>query len=77
LKKNGAFIDPIAAHRAMPPADPVPASEMAAFASARDRALAALGPATAAVDAVTRTANPLGAEPRSMNAAAESNPVER
>jgi len=77
LKKNGAFINPIAAHRAMPPADPVPASEMAAFASARDRAMTALGPATAAVDAVTRTANPLGAEPRSMNAAAESNPVER
>jgi murein DD-endopeptidase MepM/ murein hydrolase activator NlpD len=42
LKKNGAFINPITAHRAMPPADPIPAAQMAAFESARDRALAAL-----------------------------------
>jgi murein DD-endopeptidase MepM/ murein hydrolase activator NlpD len=53
LMKNGAFINPIAAHRAMPPADPVPVAEMAAFESARDQAMAAL--ATAAVAAV---ANP-------------------
>ena len=25
LKKNGAFINPVTAHRAMPPADPIPA----------------------------------------------------
>ncbi|HEY7292695.1 MAG TPA: M23 family metallopeptidase [Vicinamibacterales bacterium] len=31
LKKNGAFINPVTAHRAMPPADPVPADEMEAF----------------------------------------------
>jgi murein DD-endopeptidase MepM/ murein hydrolase activator NlpD len=42
LMKNGAFINPITAHRAMPPADPVPAGEMAAFEAARDRAIAAL-----------------------------------
>ena len=42
LKRNGAFINPITAHRAMPPADPIPAAQMAAFEAARDRALAAL-----------------------------------
>jgi murein DD-endopeptidase MepM/ murein hydrolase activator NlpD len=42
LKKNGAFINPVTAHRAMPPADPIPAAEMAAFEAARGRAMAAL-----------------------------------
>jgi murein DD-endopeptidase MepM/ murein hydrolase activator NlpD len=42
LKKNGAFINPVTAHRAMPPAEPIPAAEMAAFEAARDRAMAAL-----------------------------------
>ena len=48
LKKNGAFINPVTAHRAMPPADPIPAAEMAAFEAARDRAMAALVIPTAA-----------------------------
>ena len=55
LIKNGAFINPITAHRAMPPADPMPAGEMAAFESTRDRAMAAL-----ATSAVERVANPNG-----------------
>jgi len=42
LKKNGAFINPVTAHRAMPPADPIPAAEMAAFDAARIHAMAAL-----------------------------------
>jgi hypothetical protein len=42
LKKNGAFINPVTAHRAMPPADPIAAAEMPAFEAARDRAMAAL-----------------------------------
>jgi murein DD-endopeptidase MepM/ murein hydrolase activator NlpD len=42
LKKNGAFINPVTAHRAMPPAEPIPAAEMAAFEAARDGAMAAL-----------------------------------
>jgi len=50
--KNGAFVNPIAAHRAAPPADPVPASQMAAFEAARDRAFAELTPA------VSRVSNP-------------------
>jgi murein DD-endopeptidase MepM/ murein hydrolase activator NlpD len=53
LKKNGAFINPLTAHRAMPPADPVPAERMAEFNNVRDRAFAAFS-----VPAVTRASNP-------------------
>jgi murein DD-endopeptidase MepM/ murein hydrolase activator NlpD len=56
LKRNGAFINPVTAHRAMPPADPIPAAQMAAFEAARDRAMAALSKpavATAASPAAT------------------------
>src|SRR3954468_8199141 len=42
LKKNGAFINPVAAPPALPPADPIPAALMAAFDEAPDRAMAAL-----------------------------------
>ena len=42
VKKNGSFIDPIAAHRSMPPGDPIPRAQMAAFIETRDRALASL-----------------------------------
>jgi murein DD-endopeptidase MepM/ murein hydrolase activator NlpD len=38
LRKNGVFINPVTAHRTMPPAEPVSASEMEAFVAARDRA---------------------------------------
>jgi murein DD-endopeptidase MepM/ murein hydrolase activator NlpD len=55
LKRNGAFVNPITAHRSMPPADPVPAAQMAAFATARDTAMAAL---TAGAPAVMRVGNP-------------------
>jgi murein DD-endopeptidase MepM/ murein hydrolase activator NlpD len=53
LRKNGAFINPVTAHRAMPPADPVPAPQMVAFEAARDRAMVAL-----ASSAAVRVANP-------------------
>jgi len=45
LKKNGSFINPVTAHRAMPPADPIPADQMAAFEAARDQAMATLSSA--------------------------------
>jgi murein DD-endopeptidase MepM/ murein hydrolase activator NlpD len=50
LKKSGAYINPITAHRAMPPGDPIPASQLDAFARVRDRTLEALSepPAVAA-----------------------------
>jgi murein DD-endopeptidase MepM/ murein hydrolase activator NlpD len=53
LKKNGAFINPLTAHRSMPPADPVPAARMAEFKSVRDRAFAAFS-----TPAVARASNP-------------------
>ena len=42
LKKNGVFINPLAAPGDTPPAEPVPAEHMAAFLNARDRAFADL-----------------------------------
>jgi murein DD-endopeptidase MepM/ murein hydrolase activator NlpD len=42
LRKNGTYINPVTAHRAMPPGDPVPASHRAAFEEVRDRAFATL-----------------------------------
>lgn len=42
VRKNGAFVNPVAAHRAMPPGDPVPEPQMPVFNVARDRALATL-----------------------------------
>ena len=53
LKKNGAFINPVTAHRAMPPAEPIPQAQMVAFEAARDRAMAAL-----ATPGVARAATP-------------------
>jgi murein DD-endopeptidase MepM/ murein hydrolase activator NlpD len=45
VRKNGSFINPVAAHRAMPPGEPVPAHELEAFAAVRDRVLSALASA--------------------------------
>jgi murein DD-endopeptidase MepM/ murein hydrolase activator NlpD len=52
MKRNGAFVNPITAHRSMPPADPIPEAQMIAFTAARDRALASL-----ATPAVARVGN--------------------
>jgi murein DD-endopeptidase MepM/ murein hydrolase activator NlpD len=52
VKKNGAFINPLTAHRSAPPAEPVPAEQMVAFAAVRERAFAVLKPA------VTTVSNP-------------------
>ena len=53
LKHNGVFVNPIAAHRSMAPADPIPDGQMAAFTAARDRAFAPF-----ATSAVARVVNP-------------------
>jgi murein DD-endopeptidase MepM/ murein hydrolase activator NlpD len=45
LTKNGAFVNPIAEHRKMPPGEPVPESSLAAFGDVRDKALAELAAA--------------------------------
>ena len=49
VRKNGAFVDPLRAHRAAPPADPVPAAQMAAFSLVRDHALDQLTPAVSSL----------------------------
>ena len=53
LMRNGVFVNPITAHRSVPPADPVPESEMVAFVALRDRAMAALS-----TSAVARVSDP-------------------
>jgi len=45
VRKNGAFVNPLTAHRAAPAAEPVPAPQMAAFAAVRNRALSAMSSA--------------------------------
>ena len=55
VKKNGSYVDPLAAHRSMPPGDPIPRVQMAAFVEARDRALATL-----AAPVLARVGNPNG-----------------
>jgi len=58
LKKNGAFINPITAHRAMPPADPIPSTQMAAFEAARDQAMTSFSkPAVARAASTIATAH--------------------
>ena len=46
LKRNGVFVNPVAASRALPPAEPVPSSQMEAFERVRDRAIARLDAST-------------------------------
>jgi murein DD-endopeptidase MepM/ murein hydrolase activator NlpD len=46
LKKRGIYINPVTAHRAMPPGDPVPDGQRAAFEEVRHRVLAALASGT-------------------------------
>ncbi len=64
LKKNGAFINPVTAHRSMPPAEPVPAAQMAAFAEVRDQALAGLTRAADKESTVARAANSNSSAPK-------------
>jgi murein DD-endopeptidase MepM/ murein hydrolase activator NlpD len=45
LKKNNAFVDPVAERRRQPPGEPIPAGHRAAFADARDAMLQRIGDA--------------------------------
>ena len=49
VKKNGVFVNPVAAHRSMPPAEPIPVTQKAAFDAVCDDAFRKLG-----VDGTTR-----------------------
>jgi murein DD-endopeptidase MepM/ murein hydrolase activator NlpD len=42
LKRNDVFVNPLREHRNLPPGEPVPAAQMAAFLAERDRVLADL-----------------------------------
>lgn len=42
VRKNGAFVNPVDIHAAMPPGDPVPAEDRSTFEAARNRTFAAL-----------------------------------
>ncbi len=42
LKRNGANVNPVSVHRAMPPGDPIPSAELPRFAETRDRAFSDL-----------------------------------
>jgi murein DD-endopeptidase MepM/ murein hydrolase activator NlpD len=57
LKKNGAFINPLTAQRAMPPADPIPAAQRAAFSDVRDHVFAELAAPPAPRPAVSAAAS--------------------
>jgi murein DD-endopeptidase MepM/ murein hydrolase activator NlpD len=39
LKKNGVFVNPLAEHRRLPPGEPIPAAQLAAFRTQRDDTL--------------------------------------
>jgi len=53
LKKNGVFINPVTAHRAMPPGSPVPANQMTSFVVARDEVFSRLAATTTTVTAAS------------------------
>jgi murein DD-endopeptidase MepM/ murein hydrolase activator NlpD len=48
LKKNGAFVNPLVEHRKLPPGEPIPPAQLAAFRTQRDQTLQALSTTLAA-----------------------------
>ena len=53
MRKNGAFVNPLLEHRRLPPGEPIPAVQLAAFRASRDRLLAQLS-ATVLADAARK-----------------------
>jgi murein DD-endopeptidase MepM/ murein hydrolase activator NlpD len=51
LKKNGAFVDPLAEHRKLPPGEPIPAASMMDFRAVRDGVLQQITTALLSADA--------------------------
>lgn len=47
LRRNGAYVNPVVEHRNMPPGEPIPAAEFAAYAAARTRLVALFQPSAA------------------------------
>lgn len=48
LRKNGVFVNPLTEHRKLPPGEPIPPSELAAFGASRDDMLKQISTALAA-----------------------------
>ena len=44
VKRSGTFVNPLLVQRSLPPGEPIPASQLAAFNAERDRVFALLGP---------------------------------
>ena len=57
IRKNGLFVNPVTAQRAMPPGDPIPGAQMAAFVAVRDRVLREIQPPAAAAADTTAAAH--------------------
>jgi len=51
LRRHGSFVNPVVEHRNMPPGEPIPAAELAAYAAVRTRLFSLFQPTAA------RTAN--------------------
>jgi murein DD-endopeptidase MepM/ murein hydrolase activator NlpD len=47
LRRNGAYVNPVVEHRNMPPGEPIPAAELAAYAAVRTRLVALFQPGAA------------------------------
>jgi murein DD-endopeptidase MepM/ murein hydrolase activator NlpD len=47
LRRNGGYVNPVVEHRNMPPGEPIPASELAAYAAARTRLVSLFQPSAA------------------------------
>lgn len=54
VRKNGAYLNPVLVHRSLPPGEPIPKAQMAAFAAERDTLLARLASAAPAAAAARR-----------------------
>jgi murein DD-endopeptidase MepM/ murein hydrolase activator NlpD len=48
LRKNGVFVNPLAEHRKLPPGEPIPAAQLAAFRAQRDATLQRIATAVTA-----------------------------
>lgn len=51
IRRNGVFVNPVTAQRALPPGEPVPGAQMAEFVAVRDRLLDGIRPPAVATAA--------------------------
>ena len=58
LKKDGKYVNPLLEHKRLPPGEPIPAAQMAAFTTARDQVAALLAPVIGPAVAAAAPASP-------------------